>query len=816
MKRNWKVFVISHSHTDIGYTERQEKLCRYHVDFIIQAIDILNGIHSGKIKDAEGFRWQVENYWQIRNFYENAPEEYIKQFEDYVRTGEIGLSGNYLNMTELVDADTMDWGLSEMREYADKHGFPMRSGMSADINGYAWGYSDLLRKHGVENLYCALHPHHGMFPVFRKHQPFYWQGPSGKSILVWGGEHYHFGNELILAPYGGSSYMDMDEYNPYFQSRLILNKNREDTDRTEMEILRTRLERYLDNFENEGYEYDFVPALVSGASTDNGFPSEGIAQRINELNRIYDGKVVFEMATLDMFFDYVKKNCHDIPVYSGDWNDWWADGVGSTPTAVKSCRAAQRRLALAKKLDPEGKASDKNLIDQARYGVMMYSEHTWGYSSSVIEPWDTLVGDLDNRKSAYAVNADTAAARNLDGILASMGEVTIRYQRPQHYGIVNPHNTAGKMKASLYIELWEFVEGVRFSIDTPIEVYDLTTGEIIPHQVTKIARAYQVDVVLDMPAKGRRNLGIRLAERKPYRMISFPYIGADKVADVVLPDEYERNTEIVETDFFRIRFSQKDGIVSIYDKKHGKEILQKSEYPAFSGIYEVTPSNGNPVETRRLMGRNRKSEATRRYASVQRNIRVVDDGDVFTAVQIDYELHGTQMYSVLLKVYKAMPQIDTMVRVHKDSTWDPENLYISLPFTAGEGEELYVDKTGCLIRPGVDQLPGTNREFYLIQNGFAWKSGTGSVVLSTRDIPLMVMNTLESHPIRLSGEPDWEFNRSSAFSWAMNNFWETNFRVDLSGFYEFAYSLRTSDSSDPEELIGEAEAMNEGSVSFYI
>ena len=23
----------------------------------------------------------------------------------------------------------------------------------------------------------------------------------------------------------------------------------------------------------------------------------------------------------------------------------------------------------------------------------------------------------------------------------------------------------------------------------------------------------------------------------------------------------------------------------------------------------------------------------------------------------------------------------------------------------------------------------------------------------------------------------------------MNNFWETNFKVDLSGFYEFAYSL---------------------------
>ena len=37
MEKMWNVYLIHHSHTDIGYTERQEKIMRYHYDFIRQA-----------------------------------------------------------------------------------------------------------------------------------------------------------------------------------------------------------------------------------------------------------------------------------------------------------------------------------------------------------------------------------------------------------------------------------------------------------------------------------------------------------------------------------------------------------------------------------------------------------------------------------------------------------------------------------------------------------------------------------------------------------------------------------------------------------
>lgn len=61
MMKNWTIFLIHHSHTDIGYTERQEKLMNYHKDFIVQAINILDDIHSGKLQGCQGFKWQCEN-----------------------------------------------------------------------------------------------------------------------------------------------------------------------------------------------------------------------------------------------------------------------------------------------------------------------------------------------------------------------------------------------------------------------------------------------------------------------------------------------------------------------------------------------------------------------------------------------------------------------------------------------------------------------------------------------------------------------------------------------------------------------------------
>lgn len=817
LKKQWTVYLIHHSHTDIGYTERQDKIIGYHCDFIRQAVDILNDIHENKKEEYRGFVWQCENYWQVKNFYAHAPENYIKDFERYVHTGEIGLSGNYLNMTELISKEVLDTRIAQAKEYGERIGHPVTAGMTADINGFAWGYVDSLYENGVKHLYSCLHPHHGMFPLYKKVMPFYWESPKGNRVLVWNGEHYHFGNEMFLAPHGGSTYMTYDEFHKPILNNAILNVTSEDTDKKEIEIASVRLERYLANLEEEGYPYNMAPLMVSGATTDNAPPSAEVARRVNELNRIYQGKITFRMVTLEQFFDEVEKNCGDIPTYKGDWNDWWADGVGSTPAAVKIFCDARRKYDICKKLDPKQELGEAGMMDKAAENLMLYAEHTWGYSSSVSEPWETLVGDLEMKKTAYAINANTEISRNLDKILAGKGEVTITQDKPQRYRIINPHAVDLKTKVYLYIEFWEYMEGLRYSDDMPIEVVDTATGEILVSQVKRIARATQVEAIVSLKAGEEKEVMIRLVkDRKPYVVTNHAHIGAEGVEDILMPDTFRADTACVETDFYKVILEQDKGIAAIIDKKDNQNIIREDMvYPAFSGIYEVTDMKGQACESRRRMGRNRKDVSTARYASELRDICIEENGGVYTAVKLDYSLYGTGFYSVFLKVYKEIPRLEATVQIHKNSVWEPENLYISLPFTAGEEEVKYIDKTGCIIRPGIDQLPGTNMEFYLLQNGIVMEGREKTLILAVKDAPLVVFGELEAHPIRLCDGKDEEKNRAQAYSWVMNNFWETNFKVDLGGFYEFSYTLSTHGRCPAEKAMEICEADNEGILGFY-
>lgn len=818
LKRQWKIFLIHHSHTDIGYTERQDKIIRYHFDYIRQAIDILNDLHYNNKKETTGFVWQCENFWQVKNFYEQASESYKKDFEKYVKSGEIGLSGNYLNLTELIGYDVLFSRLAKAKSYGEKIGVPVKSGMTADINGFAWGYTDALKENGIENLFSCLHPHHGMFPLYKKQIPFYWQSPKGEKVLVWNGEHYHFGNELFFSPHAGSSYMLFDDIREKSIARQLLTRGEPDTAQVELNAFSERIERYLKNLEDEGYPYDFVPFMVSGCITDNAPPNERIAERAAQINEKFAGQLHVEMTTLDRFFTHVKDNCTDIPVYSGDWADWWADGVGSTPAVVKNFRDAQRKYDLCKKLDPDGTMGNAGYVESAEENLTLYAEHTWGYSSSVSEPWETLVGDLELKKSAYAINANTDICRNLDRILEAKGEVAIRRDKPQRYKIINAHNIPCRTTAVAYIEFWEYMGGIPFAANTPIEVIDEATGETLKSQVKPVARGNYVEILVDMKPGEEKTVQIRPTHKsKNLTVKNHAYIGADGIEDIIQPGEFQENTACVETTYFKVLLEEGVGISSITDKRDGCEMLRsKTVYAPFSGIYEVTDIRTTACDERRRMGRNRKSVSTRRYASELSNIQIVENGDVYVALQLDYKLEGTKFYQVFVKIYRDLPKIDAMVRIHKESVWEPENLYISLPFTAGEDEVKWIDKTGCVIRPGIDQLPGSNGEFYMLQNGIVMEGENKDVLIAIKDTPLVTFGDLKAKPIRLCTGEDMDLNRSDAYSWVMNNFWETNFKVDLGGFYEFAYSVISTEKQPIAKAIKLCEAQNEGIISMFI
>lgn len=806
------MYVIHHSHTDIGYTDRQEKIERYHIDFIHKAIDILNRIHSGEKAEWKGFRWTCENIWQVEMFLKTADEQAIHDFKKYVQSGEIDISGSYLNLTELIDETVLSEKLAEGLATCKQIGKQINSAMTADINGYAWGYAEVLHEHGIKNLFSCIHTHHGMFPLNKKQTPFYWETPKGNRILVWIGDHYHLGNEFVIAPNAGTTYTVRDELaNQVYTSPF--------------EVSEKRIYRYIENLKAEGYPFDYVPVMVSGVISDNAPPNGRIMEFIQGWNEKHGEKIELQMSTLHEFFEVVRNDHKEIPTYKGDWNDWWADGVGSTPLAVKHFRDAQRKYQLNRKLDPECTLGDEQLVKEARDNIMLYAEHTWGYSSSVSEPWATLVNDLELRKTGYAVKANEAISRNLDIVLQKKGEVSIAPDREKLFKVINPHAVKVKDTAKIYVEYWEYIEGEAYrgnNFDEFIEVIDVETGEVLPSQTTSIARAREVEVLLELEPYEEKILKVRKKHHQPVNTTkNYAYIGAEGVEDIEIIDdnrEIKVNTHYIETPYYKINFDEEVGIKNIIDQRDGKEIIKgNKKYHPFIGIYERTDIKTNPTHERRIMGRNRKSISAKRYVSQLTDIQLKQSGQVYSTVEMFYELEGTKHYSIELKVYHYIPRISVNIKIHKESYWEPENLYVSLPFTTGENEELYVEKTGCIIRPGIDQLPYTNKEFYLLQNGLAYVSGNKGVAVAIKDTPLITMGDLKHHRIELCKNHDIEHNQAPVYSWVMNNFWETNFKVDLSGFYEFEYNIYTSEEiNDKEKAIEKCKILNEGLITFRI
>ncbi len=774
MGKPFVYYILHNSHTDIGYTDYQEKIESYHVEYIKEAIDILRAAEAGK-NQWQGFKWNCESYWCVECFLKSADDSYRADFIRYVQRGDIGLSGSYLNFNDLIDNDTLKEMMARNRKEMATYGISMRSALTCDINGYGWGFADALYDHGITRILSAIHAHHGRHPLERRQTAFRWRSPKGNLVLAWIGEHYHLGNELGIARQQSFEYvirdgLDQAEPDPFKRAEL-------------------RLENYKNKLKDEGYSFNFVPVNVSGMMTDNGAPNASIAQFCQIYNEKHGDEILLKMATLDEFFDAVEASGVDLPIYEGDWTDWWADGIGSTPYDVQHYREAQRKMSVLRTLDPHYKYVSKELIDSASEDLTFYAEHTWGFCSSVSEPWNPYVNGLDKRKMLYACRANESVSRALDQYTFAMGETPVSFSKDFSLKVINPCNRRFFGTAEIALK--------GFFKHTCFDLYRAGSDEKIPYQISCYARGPVLLFDVDLAP----------AECAEYLLVDRESTNQSKIEAPSL--------NAIESEFFTVCFKEGKGLVSIFDKKKKAELVRNdASHPPFMPIYEVTPmGERGPCGVRGAMGLCRKCADTKRHEGILRSIDLVENGPIRTKVSLAYELEGCSLCRVVYSIYKHHPRIDVDLILHKNSVWEPENLYLALPFTAGENETFYVEKTGAVLRPRIDQLPKSCADFYALQSGMAFCSRRGSVIVATPDTPLITMGSLEKLQPSLSGTAGVN-NLDEVYAWVMNNFWETNFKVSLGGFGQYRYSLLSTNETDPCAALESAKEASIGLLGF--
>jgi hypothetical protein len=521
------------------------------------------------------------------------------------------------------------------------------------------------------------------------------------------------------------------------------------------------------------------------------------------------------MATLDEFFQVLRESKVEIPTYAGDWTDWWADGVGSTPNIVQHYREASRKLYTAQQLDPLGKICGKELFDNIAYNLIFYAEHTWGYYSSVSEPWHPHVNKLDLRKSLFALKANEMASRACDKISFANGETPVSLIKNYSFIAINPHDFA--VYDVIHIDMEALFGHKHF------EVIERESGQVVPHQIGSYSRGPEINILVHLKAKEKKSYFVREIDAPALNSSGkYARTGIDGISDInhTFCEDLAKGDIItpyrLENQFFRMYFEEGKGITSIFDKVNNKEMIRKnSAYQAFTPIYEVTPVTTTQCDERRRMGRNRKSITTKRDIGKMISANVLENGAVYSRVELGYRLEGSNACSLIITAYKDIPRIDVDFRLHKISVWEPENVYLALPFTTGyEDEEFWVEKQGAILRPRIDQLPGTCTDFYALHSGMCYQAKNSGLVIATPDTPLISMGKIEAHEIKLCGE-EGVYNIDDVYAWVMNNFWETNFKVDLGGFHQYRYSLVLSESGNPKDSINIAKAANCPVLGFH-
>ncbi len=741
------LYVLHHSHTDIGYTNTQETIRRQHIAYIQQAMDLA--------RQEPAFVWNCETFWCVEAFLQTASPAQTSEFCDLVQAGKIGLSATPLNLTELVSAPMLNATLRHQRAALARLGLTARAALTADINGYAWGYADRLLNHGVEFLLSCVHPVHGARPLQGLPQtPFWWQAPSGRRLLVWVGDHYQLGNELGIAQAYAREYTlqdGLDEQIPDLFARA-----------------ERRIFTYVDTLRARGYAYDFAPVSVSGIMTDNAPPGPAIPAFIKRFNALHGDAIRLQMVTLDDFYQVVRSQ-RDLPVYTGDWTDWWADGVGSTPGDVAHFRAAQRLYHTALQW-PD---ADPALLEETRQNLLLYAEHTWGHNASVAAPYAPEVALLEQGKRRYALQAYHAAEQAVWQLRQARGARPGGLPDDPLWTVYNPYPYPLTTPLTLPIGAYPGV--------ADLAVTDASTGQTVPHQLLPCPQGPQLVLTADLPANGSAAFALRpLAQTDP----------------APAPRAVEQIS--IQTDYFDLTVTAREGIAALRDRHTGRELTAPgSSFAPFAPVHQITPlaDGQDPVQARFAMGLARRTAQTQTVAGRVRRLEQTADGPILTVLELTYDLPACYDCRLVLTIYKHLPRIEAELRLHKQDRLQPEGVYVALPFTAGAHSQTVLDKTGCLVRPALDQLPGACAGYFLTQTGVAFAGRDRTLLVTCPDTPLIAVGDLADPTPRLAGQAGVQ-NSDPVFAWCMNNYWETNFKATLGGFYDFRYTLTLLPAGD--------------------
>lgn len=742
--RHWMIYLFHHSHTDIGYTELQTRIFKKHAEYLDDVVKYCR--ETDDYPDDAKFRWNIEVSWALQNYIRHRPETRVNELLDLIRQGRVEVGAWYLQLSDAFAHEELIWAVDFASEAGHKYGLPVRCAMNNDVTGWSWASPQVLSRAGVRYFATGINETRSR-AALRRPNAFYWESPDGSRTLHWNGEHYLFANYDLNIHEGE-------------------------------EKCRPKVGAYLSALEGRGdYPYDLIAFNIGAWTTDNCPPGRRLSDVVRDWNERW-AYPKLRLAVMSDFFEAFEARCGaEIPSYKLGWPDYWTDGVASTAFETGINRLAHNELLTAEKagtlaaLLVRGFAYPGAELREGQELSMFFDEHTWGAHNSIDAPDSELARGQWAVKSGFAYKAreiaQTLMKKNLEVLAGSQkappnGRLIVfnplSWARTDVVRVPLPGDLAGPGRSFRLTDR-------RSGRDEPFQFLDERTILFLARDVPSLGYAvYEVSAGSGPVSPGAPG----------------PAQSRSTSADLML-----------ENDFYRLTVDPgTGGINSLFDKRQQAECVDAaSPYTLNQYIYE------NPEGGRRAVDDMGKRAVFKRWGPT--SVRVMDglDGPVARSLRIEAAAPGCRKIETEIMLYDGINRVDLENRLDKEDTTIPEAVYFAFPFKVERGGFLF-EIADAMMRPEADQLPRTTRDWLTVQHWVEAANNERTVVWSPVEAPLVQFGDINTGK--------WltklEIRNSEIYSYAMNNYWMTNFKASQGGAVTFRYSITSrAGGSDPAQ-----------------
>ncbi|HVK23147.1 MAG TPA: hypothetical protein VM677_17460 [Actinokineospora sp.] len=795
--RHWEVHLVHHSHLDIGYTDPQGRVVAEHLSYLDSALRLVK--ETDDWSDDARFRWTVESLWSFDQWADGRPAEVVADFVERVREGRIELTALPFNLnTEACSTDELHELLRIAKDVKARHGVPITTAMQTDVPGCVGGLVDVLAANGVRYLSVAHNWAGRSVPHLTGGQDvprlFWWRSLGGERILVWVTDTPH-GLAYMEGPMLGfdTSYESVEDLLPAYLQALATQPYPFDGTMFGFPAADTPLHR-------EPYDGDILHLRVQGHFGDNAPPRRIMSQTVRQWNEKW-AYPHLRLSTNHEFFVAAEQRLGDrVPEFTGDWNNWWADGVGSGARPVQLVRHAQGALAdaqtistVAGLLGADEAAKDTHDARAVYLDASLFDEHTWGAA----DPWTHGDDHHHSGDEQWHWKYHTATAAH-DGARAL--KTTALSRLAQRLGLGTDAlaslyvvNTAGVERGGV---VRAFLPESMVPVETPLTARDARTKEILP-----LTESPQVNPT---HREAGRFLHVAVAGVPPVGLVRVDLTAA--AGPVPAPEVSTWGAPVLENDRMRVEVDLASASIgSIVAKDTGTELVRADASFGFNAyVYDEYGS---------AAGLNHQSgflEAAPNLAllgkrSLARPAALVELGRDAVRRWLTYEAWcaGSRVLTTLSLEHDG-DRLEITNRLHKAPTMAKESGYFAFPF-AGDDPVVRYDTSASVAGTDLPQVPGGARHMVGIRHWVALHADGVAIAWTTQDVPLVEFGDIALPyapfpPTAPAVEP------STVYSWAHNNLWDTNFPSQQGMEMSFRYSVSATAATSPEQACAVAAA----------